>query len=219
MVSVKLVAPFVWPGWWCAVTVTPPSAIRVPILQPAIDAHGLEVRVRVVAETKVALATVLEQHGVGFRHPHLRTRAPLQLGEARDVIEVRVRRQQDLHVVEIEAELLDAFLDLRHRLDETGVDQNVAGVRRNEIRREIVRADPIDVADQPERRKRLRPLAAILRDCGGARWTATRSTHAKACCFSPSYRHRNSFSAKGKHTSNHAASTPICGAICANVAP
>jgi len=135
----------------------------VLILQTSIDLHSFEARSPTVAEPKVAHAAILEQHGVRFGHHQARARQPLELCEAGDVIAVRMRRRQDLHVGHPEAELLDTFGDLRHGVLEARVHEDVARVGRNEIRRQVVGTDPIDVADQLERRKRLTPFGVLLR--------------------------------------------------------
>ena len=155
---------------------------RVLIFQAPIDFHGLEARRTAVAEPEIADAAVLEQHGVGFRHHHARTRQPFELGKPGHVIAVRVRREQDLDVVELEAELLDALPDLGDGLGKPGVDENVAGIGRDEVRRQIVGPDPIDVADQLERRERLRPIGVL--GGGGA---ATRHNNRRKARASMTY--------------------------------
>ena len=141
---------------------------RVLILSRRSTFTASKLGVRVVAETKVADAAVLEQHGVGLGHHHLRARQALQLRETRDVIAVSMRREQDLDVVEVEAELLDALLDLAAPSRRNRVDQDVAGVGRDQVRRQVVGPDPVDVADQLERRERPRPIGVLLRRRGGA---------------------------------------------------
>lgn len=74
------------------------------------------------------------------------------------MIEVPLRGGQHFYVGDIEPEQLDPGGDLRHGLRQTGVDQNVPCGRCDEIGREIVRPDPVDVANQAERWKRLHPV-------------------------------------------------------------
>ncbi len=131
---------------------------RIAVPQPSIDGHRLEACGRILSPAKVGFAAALEQLRIGLRHDHLRLRESLELGQARHVIEVPVRCGQHLDVRDIETEQLDPGRDLRHSLRKAGVDQDMTRRRRDEIRRQIVGPDPVDVANQTERRKRLHPL-------------------------------------------------------------
>ena len=89
---------------------------------------------------------------------------------AADVIEVRVAREHDLDVAQLEPELLDVRRDDRRHLGRAGVDEDVALRRDDQIRSDVLRADVVDVADQAKRLFRLavrpmelRPLLARQR--------------------------------------------------------
>jgi hypothetical protein len=78
---------------------------------------------------------------------------------------VRVADEQDLDVGEAESELLDARAQERHGLDEVAVDEDVALGRGDEVARQPLAADVVEVAGNAERRKRLRPIRRTLRAC------------------------------------------------------
>ena len=74
---------------------------------------------------------------------------------------MRVAVEQNLHVAEFESERGDVRLDLRRGFDIAAIDHDVAGWRRDEKRRDFLRAHVIDVADDFEWRHRLVPRAAF----------------------------------------------------------
>ena len=83
-----------------------------PSLNVPIDLDRLELRAGRVAEPEVGLAAGLEQLLVRFGDDEPRAGHALQFRHAGDVVEVAVRRGQDLRVRQLEPELLDARLDL-----------------------------------------------------------------------------------------------------------
>src|SRR5262249_27672325 len=97
--------------------------------------------------------------GVRAADDDLRPGAPLQLGEPAGVIEVGMAHHQDLHVLELEAELVDVAHDLRGRLGEAAVDEHVALGGGDEERGDLRRADGVDVPHHVERFARLGPSA------------------------------------------------------------
>jgi hypothetical protein len=72
-----------------------------------------------------------------------------------DVIGMGVAGQQDLDVAHLEAERLDRRTNQRNGFLEAAVDQDVPVVRRDQIRRQRLRADVIHIADDSMRRKRV----------------------------------------------------------------
>jgi hypothetical protein len=66
--------------------------------------------------------------------------------------------EKDLHVAELEAQLLDARADHRHVGFEIAVDEDVALGRRDQIARQPFAADVVEVSGNSERRERLRPI-------------------------------------------------------------
>ena len=63
------------------------------------------------------------------------------------MIEVAVRRGEDLHVAHLEAQLFHARLDVRRRFREARINKDVPLRRGDEVRGQVVTADPVDVAD------------------------------------------------------------------------
>ena len=78
------------------------------------------------------------------------------------VVVVHVAVEQQPHVFELEPELADVIADLRHRLRQRAVDQDVPAVRRDQHRSQPARADPVGIAVHLERLLRLIPLEALL---------------------------------------------------------
>jgi hypothetical protein len=67
------------------------------------------------------------------------------------VVEVRVTGQQDLDVAELEPELLDVAGHHRRHLLRARVEEDVPFGRGDEIGRDVLRPDIMDVAHHPER--------------------------------------------------------------------
>ena len=140
---------------------------RVAVLQLPIDLDRLEGGVRIGAPAKVGLAAAFEKRRVLLGHHHLRLRQLLQMRETGHVVEVAMRGRQDPDVLDLETELRHVGRDLADSLGQAGIDQDMTLRRRDQIRGQIVGADPVDVADHPERRKRLHPVGvANKRSCG-----------------------------------------------------
>jgi hypothetical protein len=76
------------------------------------------------------------------------------------VVEVRLRIEQHPHVLGTKAELADVGEDLRRRLDEAAVEEDVAPRRGDEERGDLVRPDIMDIADHFEWLDGLIPAAA-----------------------------------------------------------
>jgi len=114
----------------------------------------------------VALVGVLEvlcpaglHDGHIIVHDHvLRAGMPFQLGAAGIMVPVGMTDQQHPNVAETLAQLLDAGADLRDGLLETGVDENVAGFRDDEVGSQVAAAHVVQVADDPKRRDRGGPV-------------------------------------------------------------
>ena len=79
------------------------------------------------------------------------------------MIPVRMADQQHLDIAELESQLLDARLDHRHvRLEVTG-DEDVTLRRRDQIVRETLASDLVQVLGDPERGVWLGPVRGALR--------------------------------------------------------
>ena len=78
------------------------------------------------------------------------------------MVPVRVADEQDLDVAELESEFLDAGANQRDVGLEIAVDQDVPLRRRDQVVREPLAADVVEIAGDPERRKRLGPVGRLL---------------------------------------------------------
>src|SRR5690349_2319272 len=88
----------------------------------------------------IAAATLDGSRAIRTRD-NRRVRNRLQLGDAAGMIEMRVRVEDVFHVFDAKTELADVGLDLRGRLGERTVNQNVPCVGRDEYGAESVRSD------------------------------------------------------------------------------
>jgi len=130
----------------------------VAILEAAIDMERFEAGGGVIAETEVGFAAGFEEVGVGLGDHDLGVGEALELGEAGDVIEMAVGGGEDFDVRELEAELLDARLDLGDGFGEACVDEDMALRSGDEVGGQIPGADPVDVGDDAEGRKGFDPF-------------------------------------------------------------
>src|SRR6185295_18480893 len=79
------------------------------------------------------------------------------------MIVVAVGGRDDFRISQLEAKLLDTRLDLLRGVANAGVDQDISLWSDDEIGRQVVAADPVDVPDDPERREWARPLFVLCR--------------------------------------------------------
>jgi hypothetical protein len=134
----------------------------VAIVQHAIDFGWRIKKFRTVAVLKIGLATGFDHGHVGV-HDHVACAGQrLDLGAAGIVIPVRVADQQNLGVFEFESELFDTSLEQRHICFQIAVDQNVALGRRDQITRQPLAADVVQVARDVKRRERFGPVGIVL---------------------------------------------------------
>lgn len=63
---------------------------------------------------------------------------------------MRLAIEQEFHVGQTEPERFDILLYLRRRPGKPGVEENVAGAARDEERRDLIRANVINIVDHPE---------------------------------------------------------------------
>ena len=82
------------------------------------------------------------------------------------MIDVRVAHQEDLHVLELEPQLVDVPRDLRAGLGEPAVDEHVPLGRGDEERGHLGGAHRVHVPDHVERLARIRPAARMDRHRG-----------------------------------------------------
>ena len=156
---VHVVQPFVWPGVSTAFSVMPPSVHGVAVLQNAVDFHrGKLLR---IAEQVVALPAGLDQRRVALHDHHFAAAGLLQRRQAPHMIEVRLRGEEHLDVLDLEAELANGALDERGRLWQSAVNQDMPGRRRDQERGQLAGADVVDRAGDREGRKRQIPARRI----------------------------------------------------------
>jgi len=141
---------------------------RLTVEELAIDHHGRPLHVE-----RQGTASARAQHrGVGAGREHARPRHCLHRGMPGDVVCVRVAGQENLHVAEAKSETLHARANQRRRLLEAAVEEKVARWRGDEIDRQLIGADEIDVANDVKRLGRSVPAphrAPHVRRVMGAR--------------------------------------------------
>ena len=121
----------------------------VAIVQDAIDPGGWVESAVAVGEV---CATARFYDGYVCVHHHVAGAGEvLDCGAAGGVVDVGVADEQDLDVGEAEAELFDAVTNLRHRLLEVGVDEDVARGGDDKKGREVLAADVIEVVRKTRR--------------------------------------------------------------------
>ena len=150
-----------WPGVRIAVSETPPSVDDVAVLQHDVHLHRFEVRLGALAEQVVGDAAVRDEAFVALHDADAGVAQRLEVRQRPDVIEVRLRRQQDPDLLGLEAEGADRLLDLARHARHGAVDQDVAGRRRDQVGGEILGADVVDRADDLEGRDRRRPRRIV----------------------------------------------------------
>ena len=102
-----------------------PERNRLAVLERAIDLHRREARRRRVSPAKVCAAAGLQQVLVAIRDRERCARHLFQR-HGRHVIEVTVRRGEDLDVAHLEAEFFDARLDVGRGLSQPCIHEDVA---------------------------------------------------------------------------------------------
>ena len=73
------------------------------------------------------------------------------------MIVMRVAVDEKFYILKLEAELLDARADERHGFGKAAVEQDVTLRRRDEIGSHLIRADVINITDDPKGRHRAIP--------------------------------------------------------------
>ena len=148
----------------------------VAVLQNAVDLAGLPAAGRVEV---LALAARGDHLVVAAHHVDLGAGQLLQQGVAGDVVGVGVAGQQDLDVGHLEAERLDGLADQGNGPLEAAVDQDVPLGRGDQVAGQILRADVVDVADDPVRREWLEPVDLADRGDGHGEREGCDAKHAR----------------------------------------
>ena len=125
--------------------------------QHAIDWRYREVRSQICSIMKVGLAAGFDDVDVALHDQVRGTRQLLHASAARVMIPVRVADEKDLHVTELEAKLPDTRPNLWDVGLEVAVDEDVPLGRRDEVAREPLAADVVEVLRDPKRRELVRP--------------------------------------------------------------
>ena len=176
---------------------------RVAVLEGAIDLDRVELRARSAAEPEITATAGLQQILVALVDQYLRAGHPLQLGQARDMIVMTMRRGENLRVGDLEPELGGAGGDLLRGVAHPRVDQDVALRRDDEVGGQVVAADPVDVADDAERREGPRPLVVLAAArCGACAGICSRPYRGWLLlrAHSPRQRHHHR---RSRHHSSH----------------
>src|SRR6516225_3137907 len=116
-----------------------------------------------IAVTKIALAASFDLRHVGVHYHVVRTGQLLDERAPRAVVPMGMADQQDLDIVKMESQLLNALANQRDARLETAVDEDVAPGGGDQVGGKSAAPDVIDVADHAEWRKRLSPGRAALR--------------------------------------------------------
>ena len=77
------------------------------------------------------------------------------------MVPVGVADEEDLDVGELEPEPFDARAELRNRLDEVAVDEDVALRRSDKVARQVLRTDVVQVPGDAEGREGFRPRRVL----------------------------------------------------------
>ena len=97
---------------------------RHSILQQPIRLHWR--KPRSVSEGKVIFAPALQQRSVAGARQQPRMCRRLHRRQPAGMVEVRMAQQQNVHILNVKAQLADARLHQRDRLTETRVEQHVS---------------------------------------------------------------------------------------------
>jgi len=122
-------------------------------VQNAIDMRGREAHVGLCAVGEVGAAAGLDNGHIGIHDEVSGAGELLDAGAAGAVVVVGVADEQNLDVAEVKAEGLNALLDERHRTFKTGVDEDGALGRDDEIGGQTFAAHIVEVAGDAKGRK------------------------------------------------------------------
>ena len=168
------------------------QADRIAVVNQAI---GRNRREQIgIAKKEISVPAAFELFGIGFHGHQGRATAFLQLRQPTGVIEMRVRIQQDLHVVQFETQRLDVRFNLRRSLNQAAIQHDVTGGSMNQVRRDVRGADVIHVADNSKGSNRLVPLLQLFfglrlrdfRSCDRKQETRHHDTNHNSHVFHPS---------------------------------
>ncbi len=154
---VQVVQPGVWPGVSRGTRLIPPRVTASPSRRMRSALTGGNVMLS--PSTGSPLPPRASCTRVGFAGEELRAGPLPQRGEAAGVVGVGLAVDEELDVLQLEAELPDAVADEGRGLHEAAVDHDVPRGRGDQERRDIARPDVIEVVRDPERLDRLVPRA------------------------------------------------------------
>jgi len=140
-----------------------PQRHRVVVLDHAIDRHRFPAR----GAERRAIDACGERLAVGVHRDDLRAGQRLQRRVPADVIEVRVAGEDQPHVGQMKPQTFDVRTDEGHRRGFAAVDDDAAVGCHDQERRQSLRADVVDVADDFDCVERFSPV--VLRADGGRR--------------------------------------------------
>jgi methylthioribulose-1-phosphate dehydratase len=128
------------------------------IVQGVVDFGGWELHGGIGTISEVGFAARFDSWHVGVHDAVARAGLLLELGAAGAVVVVGVADEQGFDLMGLEAELLDAGLNLGGGCGQVAVDEDVAAGRGDEIAGEVAAADVVEVAGDAEGRHRGGPI-------------------------------------------------------------
>ena len=130
--------------------VVPAEGDLFAVVEDVVDLDWGKEGAGVVVEEEVGAAAGLGVGDVTLHYLDLGMGQALNLGHAGDVVVVGLAVEEDFGIGEAESESLDVLADLGRRGSQIAVDEDVALRRGDEVRGEIVAADVVQVAGDPE---------------------------------------------------------------------
>ena len=128
------------------------------ILEAFINFHGRVPGKAVRAKAKIRLAAALKQRGFRLCRLYPCSSEAFHFREGGNMIPVTVRSQQDFYVRKPETQVFNVGQQLRDRIRQTGIDQNISLRSSDQITGEIPGPHIIDIADDAEWGKRFCPV-------------------------------------------------------------
>ena len=137
------------------------------------------------AEVRIAETAVFENPAVVGRGPHFGSGDFLDFGQRRGVIPVGLHGQQDPDVFKPIAQRFDVRADERRGILKSRVDQDVAFVGSDQKHAEAVRANRVEIPDDPVSRKRSGPIGVLSLHFAGRSSQKHGGENGGDCCGGP----------------------------------
>jgi len=137
------------------------------VMEGVVDLCGRELHGGVGSELEIFFAAGLDCGDVGVHDQVFCGALLLELGAAGAVVVVGVADEEGLHLMEVEAEFLDAGADLDGRGNQIAVDENVSAGSGDEVTGEVAAADVVEIAGDTEGRHGSGPVGVEAGTRGG----------------------------------------------------